>query len=122
TDAHATGIQRRVRSPVDHKPTVLRTFGPVAVTPHAREAVKIRRAIFCAVRIVPELNGHRRERRSADQLPLSFARAQRTSLVVPHLHRHTEPRSLNFAWPDGPRRHPADKTTDNVRPAGDGGE
>src|SRR5579864_1069343 len=68
-DSHAARLERRVGSPEDDGAIVFREAHPVAVTPDAREAREVRRPVLRAVRIVPESDRHRGERRLAHQFP-----------------------------------------------------
>src|SRR5579863_167765 len=61
-NSHATRLERRVGSPEDDDAVVFGEPRPVAVTPDAGETREVRRPVLRAVRIVPEPDGHRRER------------------------------------------------------------
>jgi hypothetical protein len=56
-DAHAAGIERRVRAAMDDHAAMRRPFGEVAMAPDIVETLEIGGAIFDAVRIVPEATG-----------------------------------------------------------------
>src|SRR5262249_174631 len=57
-DADAAGLPRRVRSPEDDRAAVIGEAHPVAVAPHARKSLEVRRVILPPVRIIPEADGH----------------------------------------------------------------
>ncbi len=69
-DAHAAGVERRVGSAVDDHPAALGDLDEVTVMPDVRISLEIRSALLAAVLIIPEPRRLRRERRTADQLPL----------------------------------------------------
>src|SRR5690606_22332063 len=96
-DAHATRIERRVRTAIDDDAAMVSDFGEVAVAPGVVEALKVGGVIFGTVRIVPEHHRHAWEGVGADQLALLGR--DLVAVVVPDLDRHAEPRTLNFADP-----------------------
>src|SRR4029079_4511046 len=102
----ATGIEGGVGSAEDDDAAMLRPFGEVAVAPDVGETLEIRRTIACAVGIVPEPDGHRRERSRADEFALPGR--QRPAVLVEYIHRHAEMRPLDLAAPDRLGRHAAD--------------
>src|SRR5262249_55477565 len=85
-DPHAAGIQHGVRTSIDHEAVVLGELGVIAVTPDVREAREVRLVIEAPVRVVPETDRHRRERRGADEL--AFRTAQRAAVRVEDLDLH----------------------------------
>src|SRR6185437_10874127 len=94
-DAYAAGIQRGVGTTVDDDPVVRGEFGPVAVAPHAGYLGEIGRTVFLAFWIIPELHGHRRERRGTSQFARLFA--HRLAGIIENLDLHAEPAALQFA-------------------------
>ena len=110
-DAHAAGIQHRVRAPIDDEAAVLRDLAPVAVAPHAGKALVIRRAVFRAVLVVPEAERHRRKRRRAHELAL-LAGCKRMPPVVEHLDPHPHEPALELPAPHGNDRAAAGEARD----------
>ena len=80
---------------------VLGELDVVAVVPDARKPLEVRRVVLAAVRIVPEADRHRRERRRADQLALLLPRTDVPGLVE-HLDLHAEPRAWISPRQTGP--------------------
>src|SRR5690606_11436903 len=105
---------------MDDHAAMLCPFGEVAMAPDIVEALEIGRAIFRAVGVVPEADGHCREGLGADQFAL-FAE-NRFSIVVPDIHGKAEARPLDLALPDRLDRIAEHKTGADVGAAGDGGE
>src|SRR5690606_27920241 len=85
-DAHAARVQHGIGAPVNDHPVARRELRVVAVAPDAGEALEIRRAKLAPVRVVPEAERHRRERRCADELAL--AAANRPASFVEYLDVH----------------------------------
>ena len=69
-DAHAAGIEHRVRAAIDDDAAMLGQLDIVAMAPDVGEALEIGGAVFLAVGVVPESDRHRGEGRGADQLAL----------------------------------------------------
>src|SRR5690606_35174791 len=105
---------------MDDHAAMLCPFGEVAMAPDIVEALEIGRAIFRAVGIVPEADGHRRERFGADQLAL-FA-DNGFAIVVPDIHAKAEAWSLDLALPDRLHRIAEHETGADVGAAGNGSE
>src|SRR5690606_8165987 len=91
-DAHAAGIERGVGAAMDHDAAMGGPFGEVAMAPDIVEALEIGGAVFRAIGIVPEHDGHGRKGACADELAL-FA-AHRPAVIVPDIDRHAEARAL----------------------------
>ena len=119
-DPHATGIERRVRAPVDHQAVMLGQLDIVAVAPDARKALEIGSLVFRTAGIVPEPDRHRRKRRCADELPTpTRASGDRLALVVVDVDRETEAAALELAAPHGQRRIAKREARHDVGAAGD---
>ena len=97
-DAHAAGVQHRVRAAVDDQPVVCSARHPVAVAPDAGEAVEIGAVVLGAVGGVPERDRHGREGLGAHQL--SRLAAHGLAGIVGHVHRHAETEGLQLTAPD----------------------
>ena len=82
-DAHAAGVEHRVRSAEDHEAVVLGVQRVVAVTPDAGKAFEIGRAVAAAVGVAPEAERHGREGRGADELALFPANRAALLVVTP---------------------------------------
>ena len=93
-DAHAAGIERRVRPAVNDDTAVSGPLGEIAVAPDVRKPLEIGGVVFLAVGIVPEHHRHRRERLRADEFALLLDDV--LSVVRPHIHRHAEARRRRF--------------------------
>src|SRR5690606_37952370 len=119
-DAHAAGVQRRVRAAMNDNAAMRCDFGEVAMAPDTREAPEIGAAIFRAIGIVPEADRHGRERTGTDEFAL-LAR-DGPSLLVPDLDRHAEALRLDFAAPDGKQRRAKHETGNNIGAARNGAE
>src|SRR5690606_26921032 len=96
-DAHAAGIEHRVGAAIDDHAAVAGQLHIVAVAPHPGEALEIGGAVPGSIRIVPEADRHRGERRGADQLALLAD--DRLTRLVPYLDLHAEAAGLDLAAP-----------------------
>src|SRR5439155_6406581 len=117
SDAYTTRIEGGVRAAIDDHPVVGGQLDPVAMTPYPGETLEVRRAILGTVRVVPESNWHRRERRSADELAL--LPAHRLAILVEDLDLHPQSAALQLTAPDGPRRTTEREAGDDVSAARD---
>ena len=121
SDAHATGVERRVGATVDDHAAVLGPLGEVALVPGARESLEVGGVVTSIAGIVPEAERHRGERRTAHELARG-ARPRRAPVVVEHVDGHPEARPLDLAGPDRPRGIAGDEAAAQVRPTGDGSQ
>ena len=87
-DAHAAGVEHRVRAAVDDHAAVRGDLAPVAVAPDAREALEVGGAVLRAVRIVPEAERHRRETASVQTSSPFCPTGSGVPVVVEHLDLH----------------------------------
>src|SRR5690606_21547721 len=92
-DPHPARIERRIGTSVDDDAAMLRPFGKVAMAPDILEPLEIGCAVFRAVRVIPEHDGHRGKRPSADELAL-FA-AHRLAVVIPYVDGKAKARPLD---------------------------
>ena len=116
-NAHATGIQRRIAATVDDETAARRELSPVAVPPHPRPSLEVRRPILASVRIIPECDRHARKRCRTDQL--TRLAHQRTSIVAPHLDAHSVAARLKLSAIDGLRGIAKGEAGDDVGAAAD---
>src|SRR5581483_1845248 len=116
-DAHAAGIERRVRAALDDHGAALGDLAPVAVMPDARESFEVRGAILLAVAVVPESDRHRGERLGAHEL--TGLAADGPALRVERVDGHAEPAALQFAAHDRVPRIAEREARDDVRAARD---
>ena len=124
-DAHAAGIERRVRAAMNDHPVMRGDFGKIAMTPDAGEAREIGAVIFLAVGIVPEADGHGGKGLHADQFALArlaLPRRERLSFLVPDIDGHAEAPALDLAAPDRKDGRAQHETGDNVGAARNGAE
>src|ERR1039457_6145877 len=86
----------RAVSSQDHGPA-RRQLAVVAMAPDLGIAREIGLVVALAARVVPETDGHRRERPGADEF--SFLPHQRAAVLVPDLDLHAEAAALQLAAP-----------------------
>ena len=116
-DAHAAGIERGVRTPVDDHAVVRRHLGEVAVRPCAGESLEVGAAVLGPVAVVPEPDRRAGEGLHAYQFALALGHCR--TVAVEYLHRHAKPLALQFAGMHGPPRTAQGEAGDQVRAAGD---
>src|SRR5262249_48481628 len=97
-DAHAAGIEHRVRAAVDDEAAMLRLRGEIAVAPDTREPREIGVVVLAAIGIVPESDGHAGEGTAADELAL-FIHRRSFAVIGEDVNGHAEARCLNLAAP-----------------------
>ena len=77
--------------------TVFCQFDPVAVMPDIGILFEISPLVSGPVVVVPEADGHARERLGADQF--AFHTFKRIAVVIKHFDRHTQAAHLDFTGP-----------------------
>jgi hypothetical protein len=116
-DAHAAGVQGRVRAAADNDAVMLGELDIIAVAPDVGELLEIGGAILLVVGIVPEADGHGGKGRGADQLALLAP--ERLAIVVPHFDLEAEAARLDLAAPNGADGIAEHEAGDNVGATGD---
>src|SRR5690606_17751522 len=112
------GVEDGIRAAMDDQPVVFGLLGIITMGPHAGKALEVGGAVAAAVRVVPEAQRHGWESANADQLALLTS--DPLPLVVPYLHRHAQPRALQFAAPDWLQRIAERKAGDDIGTTGNG--
>lgn len=122
TEADASGLQEAVGAAQhQHSAGVGGDTEQIAVVPDAREAVKVRGAVFLLAVGAPELDWHAGEGAGANQVT-DVAGGRGLSGVGVDGDRHAEADCLGLAGVDGDEGVGGAKEGDNVGAAGDGAE
>lgn len=108
-------IQRRVGAPVDEAAATLVDLDEVAMPPNAGKVVEIRFAVSRPVRIVHEVQRHRRGGARHDKLCDLIGHL--LAGLVPRMHVHAEQTRLYLARVYGQQRRTADEARAQLRPA-----
>ncbi|MNE06355.1 hypothetical protein D3C80_989420 [compost metagenome] len=111
-NAHAAGIEHRVRAAVNDHAAFRRLFGIVALGPDTRELAEIGGMEALGLRVVPEAQGQRREMPGADQL--AFFANQGMTIIVPDFHGHAQALALDLPAPHRQHRVADDKAGTDV--------
>ena len=88
-------VEGRVRPSVDDATAPRRDLDPVAVAPHTGVGVEVTGLVALHLRIVPEPQGHRRQRLGEDQF--ADLADHRPALRVERFHLGAQPAALNLA-------------------------
>ena len=122
-DADTTGVERGVAATVDDDAAVVGPRGEVTLAPGAGEPGEVRVAVAGADlaegSVTPEAEGHRRERRRADQLAGARPGRHRRAVLGPDVDGHAERRPLDLTGVDRAGGVAADQAAAEVRAPGD---
>src|SRR5690606_16745794 len=119
-DAHAAGVEHRVRAPVDDQAAVGPLLGIVTMGPDPGETLEVGGAIAAASLTERDRQWHAGEGPGAVQFALLVEEA--LALIVPYRHLRTQPRAQQHAAPHRQRRAAEGETGDDIGAAGDGGQ
>src|SRR5690606_2831256 len=119
-DAHAAGVEHRVRAPVDDQAAVGALLGIVTMGPDPGETLEGGASTAPAVPVAPDAQRQAGVGPSAD--PSSLLVEGTLSPTVPYLPRQSLSRALQLAAPHRQRRAGEGETGDDIGAAGDGGK
>ena len=116
-DPHTTGIEYRVRAPLDDQPTLSSEHCPVTMGPDTRKARKVGITISTAFGIIPEAHGHAGKRAGTDQFPGLLT--QTLAVGVKHVDGHAQAATLQLPPAHRQQRVSQRKAGDDIGTAGD---
>jgi hypothetical protein len=119
-DAHAAGIERRVRAAMDDHAAMLGPFGEIAMAPDIVEAGEIGGVVFRAVGSFQNITGM--EGKGLVQTSSPFSPRTGLALVVPDVDGQAEPAPGSRPRQTGLSRIAEHEAADDVGAAGDRGQ